>query len=151
MSRAFLAVLALALGLRPACASDIRIDDIRAYLFLEDAGKLSSNIVGAPPMENLPRGGGPDGDTATGVLLEFVFSGAKNSQPKYATATIDISQRGKTGQPVEIHKAFANFVFGASGATHKALFLENATCMTLRIDVHAGKSAKDASLVFQCP
>ena len=135
----------------PAAAGEFRIDDVRAYLFLEKAGKLSDNVAGGAPMVNLPRGGGPGGDSASGVFIDFIFAGDKNSAPKFATASIDVSQTGKSGFPVVTHKAFANFAFGADGATHKALFLENVTCMTLEISVHAGKSSKDAKLVFQCP
>ena len=120
-------------------------------MFLEQAGKLSDNIADATPLTNLPRGGAPGNDAATGVMLQFTFSGDKNSRPKYATATVDITQSGYARQPIVTHKAFANFAFGADGMTHKAVFMENATCLTLDIEVHAGKSTKDAKLVFQCP
>ena len=150
MRRFALATLGLIIA-SPTLAGDIRIADIKAYVFLEKAGKLSDNVIGGAPMSNLPKGGAPEGDQASGVMLDFVFSGEKNSQPKYATASIDVSQMTKSGQPVVTHKAFANFAFGAAGTTHKALFLENATCLSLQIDVHAGKSAKDAKLTFQCP
>ena len=143
--------IGLAFLASPARAGDIRIDDIKAYVFLERAGKFSDNVVGAPSLSNLPKGGAPGGDMASGVMLDFVFSGEKNSQPKYATASIDVSQMTKSGQLVVTHKAFANFAFGVSGVTHKAMYLDNATCQSLQIDVHAGKSSKDAKLVFQCP
>ena len=135
----------------PAAAADLRILDVKAYLFLERAGKLSDNVVGGPDLVNLPKGGGPDGDTATGVFIDFLFAGDRNSAPKYATATIDVTQTGKVGQPVVLHKAFANFIFGSTGLVHKALFLENATCASLDVDVQAGKTNKDVKLDFQCP
>jgi len=51
---------------------------------------------------------------------------------------------------VVTHKAFANFAFGPDGVTHKALFLENSTCLSVLIEVHAGKSTKDATIAFAC-
>ncbi len=135
----------------PAVAADVKVEDVKAFLFLEQAGKLSDNIADATPLTNLPRGGAPGNDAATGVMLQFTFSGDKNSHPKYATATVDITQSGYSRQPIVTHKAFANFAFGADGVTHKAVYMENATCLTLDIEVHAGKSTKDAKLVFECP
>ena len=146
-----LGLLTFGMGVSPAVAADIKIENVQAFLFLEQAGKLSDDIADATPLTNLPRGGATGDDSATGVLLEFTFSGDKNSRPKYATATVDITQSGYARQPIVTHKAFANFTFGADGMTHKAVFMENATCLTLQIEVHAGKSTKDAKLVFQCP
>jgi hypothetical protein len=37
---------------------------------------------------------------------------------------------------------------GADGVGHKAVFLENATCTTLVVTVHAGRAQKSASLDF---
>ena len=54
------------------------------------------------------------------------------------------------GQQVVIHKAFTDFVFGADGIEHKAIFLENATCAPLAVDVHAGKTQKQVKLDFSC-
>ena len=119
-------------------------------MFLEHAGKFSDNIVGASPFADLPKGGGPNHETATGVLFDLTFAGDKNSAPKYATATVDIAQSGSAGQQIVTHKAFTNFIFAADGVEHKALFLEGATCMPLAIDVHAGKSEMTANLDFQC-
>ena len=76
--------------------------------------------------------------------------GEKNASPKYATAIVDLTQTGHSGQPVVTHKAFTNFIFGPDGIEHKAVFLEAATCMPLDIVVHAGKTQKSAKLDFQC-
>ena len=146
------AVAAAALGALAgqALGAELRITDVKAYLFLEHAGKLSEDVAGAPPFANLPKGGGPNHETATGVFVDLTFAGDKNSAPKYAAATVDIIQSGRAGQRIVTHKAFANFIFGADGVEHKAFFLEGATCMPLAIDVHAGKSEKTAKLDFQC-
>jgi hypothetical protein len=150
MKRFAVATAALAALSGPALGAEVRITDVRAYLFLEHAGKLSEDIVGAPPFENLPKGGGPNHETATGILVDLTFSGDKNSAPKYAAATVDIVQSGAAGRQVVTHKAFANFIFGADGIEHKAFFLEGATCMPLAIDVRAGKTEKSAKLDFHC-
>jgi hypothetical protein len=142
------AVLLLAGG---AQAAELKIVDVKAYAFLEHAGKLSDDLVVAgEPLVDAPRGGAPGGDTATGVLLDFTFAGDKNATPKYATATVDLTQTGRGGQQVITHKAFTNFIFGPDGIEHKAVFLESATCMPLAINVHAGKTARQVKLDFSC-
>ncbi|HYA72001.1 MAG TPA: hypothetical protein VEF36_02475 [Roseiarcus sp.] len=150
MKRFAVATAALTALSGQALGAEVRIADVKAYLFLERAGKLSEDVVGAPPFVNLPKGGGPDHETATGILVDLTFSGDKNSAPKYATATVDIVQSGRAGQRIVTHKAFTNFIFGADGVEHKAFFLEGATCMPLAIEVRAGKSEKTAKLDFQC-
>ena len=106
-------------------------------------------IVGDPPFENLAKGGGPDHDPATAILFDLTFAGDKNASPKYATATVDVTQSGRTGQIVT-HKAFTNFVFGADGIQHKVFLIENGTCMPIVVDVRANKTAKNVKLDFQC-
>ena len=150
MKRFAFAFAALGALAGQALGAELRIADVKAYLFLERAGKLSENIVGAPPFANLPKGGGPNHETATGILVDLTFSGDKDSAPKYAAATVDVTQFGRAGQQIVTHKAFANFIFGADGIEHKAFFLEGATCMPLAIDVRAGKTEKSAKLDFHC-
>ena len=133
-----------------ASAAELKIADVKAYVFLEHAGKLSGDLVGAPALVDAPRGGAPDGDTATGVMLDFTFQGDRNFSPKYATATVDLIQTNHAGLQIVVHKAFTNFVFGADGIEHKAVFLENATCAPLAVDVHAGKTQKQVKLDFSC-
>lgn len=148
--RRFAAAAALAALSGQALGAELRIVDVKAYLFLERAGKLSADIVGAPPFENLPKGGGPDHETATGILVDLTFAGDRNGAPKYAAATVDVTQSGRAGRRIVTRKAFTNFIFGADGVEHKAFFLEGATCMPLAIDVHAGKTEKSVKLDFQC-
>ena len=118
--------------------------------FFWRAGKLSDDLVGAPPLVDAPRGGAPGGDTATGVMLDFIFAGEKNFSPRYATATVDLTQTAVAGQQIVIHKAFTGFVFSAEGVEHKAVFLESATCAPLTVDVRAGKTRKSIKLDFSC-
>lgn len=150
MKRFAVTAAALAALSRQALGAEVKIVDVKAYLFLERAGRLSEDVVGAPTFENLPTGGGPNHETATGILVDLTFSGDRNSAPKYAAATVDIVQSGRAGQQIVTHKAFANFIFGPDGVEHKALFLEGATCTPLAIDVRAGKSEKSAKLDFHC-
>jgi hypothetical protein len=142
-----LAACALPAG---AGAAEIKILDVKAFLYLEHAGKFSNDVLGGPAFVNAPRGGAPGGDSATGVLIELTFAGEKNGAPKYATASVDLTQSGRNGQSVVTRKAFASFAFGPDGYQHKALLLDNATCMPLTIDVRAGKTRKTAKLDFQC-
>ena len=83
------------------------------------------------------------------ILFDLTFAGDKNASPKYATATVDVTQSGRTGQIVT-HKAFTNFVFGADGIQHKVFLIENGTCMPIVVDVRANKMAKNVKLDFQC-
>ena len=132
-------------------AAELKIIDVKAYAFLEHAGKLSDDLISSDQsLVDAPRGGALGGDTATGVLLDFTFEGDKNASPKYATAFVDLTQTGHSGQQVVTHKAFTNFIFGPDGTEHKAIFLEGAMCMPLAIQVHAGKTQKMAKLEFSC-
>jgi hypothetical protein len=146
------AAAVLGLGLvGGAEAAQLKITDVKAYAFLEHAGKLSDDLVsGGEGLIDAPKGGAFGGDTATGLLIDFTFEGDKNVSPKYATAVVDLTQTGRSGQPITTHRAFTNFIFGADGFEHKVVFLEGATCMPLAIQVHAGKTEKSAKLDFHC-
>jgi len=133
-----------------AQAAEVKIADIQAYLFLQQAGKLSENIIGGLPLMDAPRGGAPGGDTATGLLIDFTFEGEKNASPKYATATVDLTQTNHAGQKIVTHKAFANFMFGPDGVEHRAIYLDGATCMPLSIAVRSGRTSKSAQIDFEC-
>ena len=151
MKRAFGAVGAFLFALIGfADAAELKIVDIKAYAFLEHAGKLSDDLIGGPALIDAPKGGAPGGDTATGILIDLTFEGDKDFSPKYATATVDLTQTAHGGHEVLTHKAFTHFIFDANGAEHKAIWLDQATCMPLSIAVHAGKTEKTASLDFSC-
>ena len=145
------AALCLFFAAGAAHAADVKITDIKAYLFLEKTGHLSANIMDSKdPFKNLSTGGGAGGEPASNILLEFVFSGDKNSAPKFASALINITQSGKNGQKARTTRAFGGFQFGESGEVHKSLYLENATCMALEIEVKVGKSVKTGRVEFAC-
>jgi hypothetical protein len=133
-----------------AQAADLKIVGINASLYLETTGKFSEPLEQGASLENLAKGDGPDHQLASAILIDLTFSGDKNSAPKYATATVDVTQTNHAGQQVVTHKGFTNFVFGPDGIQHKAFLLENATCMPLQVDVHANKTAKTLRLSFSC-
>ncbi len=147
---AALVALATPAGAAPA-VPDVKVVDVKAYVYLERAGRLSENMIGAPALVDAPRGGAPGGDTATAVLLDIVFQGDKAAAPaKGVPATVDITQTARSGARLQTHRAFANFAFGPDGLAHKAVFLEGATCMPLEVNVRAGKTTKSARLDFSC-
>ena len=149
-SRVAAGVMSLALA-GAGHAAELKIVDVKAYAFLEHAGKLSDDLISSgESLVDAPRGGALGGDTATGLLLDFTFEGDKNASPKYATAIVDLTQTGRSGRPLVTHKAFTNFIFGPDGIEHKAVFLEGAMCMPLAIEVHAGRTQKAAKLEFSC-
>ncbi|RBP07443.1 hypothetical protein DFR50_12788 [Roseiarcus fermentans] len=130
--------------------ADVRILDVRAYAYLERAGKLSDNLVGGQPLVDAPRGGALGGDTATALLVDVVFQGDGSAASKAAAATVDLTQTTRAGARVVTHKTFDTFAFGGDGVAHKAVFLEGAMCMPLTIEVHAGRSVKSARVDLQC-
>jgi hypothetical protein len=59
--------------LTSASAVELKIVDVKVYAYLERAGKLSDNLIGQQALVDAPRGGALNGDTATALLLDFVF------------------------------------------------------------------------------
>ena len=145
---AFLAFISLD---NSAYAADVKISDIRAFLYLEQSGHWSDNIIDSKDVfSNTSTGGGAAKEPASNILVELVFTGDKNSAPKFASAIVNITQSGKNGQKAKTTKAFGGFQFAEAGEVHKSVFLENATCMPLEIEVKAGKSVKTAMVEFSC-
>src|SRR5208282_5924149 len=73
------AVISLALA-GGGHAAELKIVDVKAYAFLEHAGKLSDDLISNDQsLVDAPRGGALGGDTATGVFLDFTFEGDKNA------------------------------------------------------------------------
>ena len=148
--RLWLGVLGLGIWATQVQAADLKILDIKASLYLEATGKFSEPLEDGKDQLNLAKGDGPDKTLASAVLIELTFSGDKNSAPKFATATVDVTQSSKTGQPIVTHKGVTNFVFGADGLEHKAFLMESATCMPLQVEVHANKTVKKLRIPFEC-
>jgi hypothetical protein len=147
------AALAATAAVARAAAPEVKIVDVKVYVFLEHADKLSDDLVGGEGLVNAPRGGAPGGDTATGVLVDLTFAGEKNGSPKPSktpAATVDLTQTSRDGARIVTHKVFDTIAFGPEGIAHKAIFLDGATCMPLDVDVRAGRTSKSARIDFQC-
>ena len=150
MMRRWLAAAGVCLTSAGAQAADLKIIDVKASLYLEATGKFSDALSEDAALENLAKGENPDHRLASAVLVELTFSGEKNAAPKFATATVDVTQTNHSGQPSVTHKGFTHFVFGPDGLEHKAFLLEDATCGPLKVDVRANKTAKTLSFPFHC-
>jgi hypothetical protein len=150
MMRRWLAAAGVCVFGAAAQAADLKIVDIKASLYLEATGKFSEPLADGAELENLAKGDGPDRRLASAVLVELTFSGEKNAAPKFATATVDVTQTNHAGQASVTHKGFTHFVFGPDGLEHKAFLVEDATCGPLQVEVHANKSAKTLRLPFHC-
>ena len=118
VAAASVARLALAGGARGGRTQDRRRQGLRVP---RACGQALRRHLGGPALVDAPKGGAPGGDTATGVMIDFTFEGDKNFAPKYATATVDLTQTSHSGQQIVTHKAFTNFIFGADGVEHKAV------------------------------
>ena len=115
MMRRWLAAAGVCVLGAGAQAADLKIVDIKASLYLESTGKFSEPLADAAELENLAKGDGPDRRLASAVLVELTFSGEKNAAPKFATATVDVTQTNHSGQSSVTHKGFTHFVFGPDG------------------------------------
>jgi hypothetical protein len=150
LSVALAAVTNIFVASGAARAADVKINDIKAYFYLERTGRLSDNFLGAKEAFHNVSTGGSAAEPASNILVEVVIGGEKNTAPKFASTLVNITQFGKNGQKTRTTKGFGGFVFGDSGETHKSLFLENATCLPIEIEVKAGKSTKTVRAEFSC-
>jgi hypothetical protein len=147
-----LAAAGLVFGLSPAMAQDIRLGDLRAHLYLERSGKLSEDILvmKEPKLLNLPRGEGVFNEPANTVVLSVGLLGARNTQPKHATALVNITTTNRTGQRRTETRPLMGFVFGDDGKLNRPIVLDNVTCAKVEIEVKAKGSTKRAELDFSC-
>jgi hypothetical protein len=147
-------ILGLSLGIMASSASaqDVRIGDVRAHLYLETSGKLSDDVLVQKnaKLMNLPRGEGVFGEPANTVVFNVTLLGAKNSQPKFASALVNITTTNRTGQKKTETRPLMGFVFGEDGKVHRPVVLENVTCSKVEIEVKAKGSSKRAALDFEC-
>jgi hypothetical protein len=140
--------------LTPAVAQqDVRVQDLRASVFLERSGRLSDDLLKMPgaKLVNMPHGQGEFGEPANTVVFMVVLSGQRNTTPKYAAAVVNITQTGRTGQKTVSKRALEGFAFGPEGTVIRPVVLENATCQSIEIEVKTQRSAKTATLAFECP
>jgi hypothetical protein len=135
-----------------AAAQDVRIGDIRAHLYLESSGKLSDDILAmkSPKLVNLPRGEGLFNEPINTVVFNVGLLGAKNTQPKFATAQVNIVTTNRTGQRKTEVRPILGMVFGEEGKLNRPIVLENITCSKVEIEVKSKGLSKRAVLEFEC-
>jgi hypothetical protein len=143
---------ALLLTSASAFAQDVRIGDIRAHFYLESSGKLSDDVLvqSNPRLVNLPRGEGVFNEPVNTVVFNVTLLGAKNTQPKNATALVNITTTNRTGLKKTETRPLMGFVFGADGRLNRPIVLENITCSKVEIEVKARSASKKANLDFEC-
>jgi hypothetical protein len=143
---------ALAVSAVPAAAQEIRLGDIRAHLYLEQSGRLSDDIlaVKGANLADLPRGEGVFGEPVNTVVLNIELLGAPNTQPKHASALVNITTTNRTGQRRTEARPLLGFVFGKDGRINRPIVLDNITCSTVEIEVKARGATKRAALPFSC-
>ncbi|MGP0059313.1 MAG: hypothetical protein ACLPID_08520 [Beijerinckiaceae bacterium] len=131
-------------------AADLQVQEIKAYLFFSNSGKLSENIVGSKKeFWNTGAGDGEAGGAAKNVLVDLVLAG-EDPTPQGEIASLKVTYQAPGPRDVVIKKTYKSFFFGQNGVIHESVFLEDATCATVQIEAHAGKSSKTATLKFHC-
>jgi hypothetical protein len=135
-----------------ASAQEIRLGDVKAQLWLEGSGRLSEDVLSMsnPKLANLPRGEGVFGEPANTVVITVQFLGAKNTQPKHASANVNVITLNRTGQRRMEARPQLGFVFGESGTVSRAIILENITCSKVEVEVKVRSQVKRAKLDFAC-
>ncbi len=146
-----LAALAGAMA-TPAVAQDVRIGDIRAHFYLESSGRLSDDVLAQrnPSLVNLPRGEGVFNEPVNTIMFNVTLLGTRNTQPKHATALVNITTTNRIGQRKTETRPLLGFVFGDDGRVNRPIVLENITCSKVEIEVKARGASKRASLDFEC-
>jgi hypothetical protein len=147
-----LSTAALLLSSAGAFAQDVRIGDIRAHFYLESSGKLSDDVLiqSNPKLMNLPRGEGVFAEPINTIVFNITLLGAKNTQPKNATALVNITTTNRTGQKKTETRPLMGFVFGEDGRLNRPIVLENITCSKVEIEVKSRSAVKKANLDFEC-
>ncbi len=145
-------LMAAALTGGAACAQEIRLGDLSAHLYLERSGRLSDDLFAlkSPNLKDVPRGEGVFGEPANMLVLNVQLLGAPNTQPKYASAMVNITTTNRAGQRRIETRPLLGFVFGADGRLNRPVVLDNVTCSKVEIEVKSRSAAKRAELAFTC-
>lgn len=146
------AILTLMAAASSALAQDIRIGEIRAHFYLESSGRLSDDVLllKNAKLVNLPRGEGVFGEPVNTIVFNITLLGARNSQPQFASALVNITTTNRTGQKRTETRPLLGFVFGADGTVNRPIVLENVTCSKVEIEVKTKGATKSAALGFEC-
>jgi hypothetical protein len=152
MRVATLAAVAATFSIASAEAQEIRLGDLRAHLYLERSGKLSDDLLGMrePKLKDVPRGEGVFGEPANTLVLNIQLLGAPNTQPKHATALVNITTTNRTGQRRTETRPLMGFVFGEDGRLNRPVVLDNITCAKVEVEVKSRAAVKRAAFDFSC-
>jgi hypothetical protein len=153
MKRWFVFVVAgAALSAGSAQGQEIRLGDLKAHLYLERSGKLSDDLLGMkqPMLRDLPRGEGVFGEPANTLVLNVTLLGAPNTQPKHATALVNITTTNRTGQRRTETRPLMGFVFGEDGRLNRPIVLDNITCSKVEVEVKSRAATRRAAFEFSC-
>lgn len=142
----------LLLSASVASAQDLRLGDLSARLYLEASGKLSDDLLKLkdPKLADLPRGEGIFGEPANTVIFNITLLGAKNTQPKHASAIATIVTTNRTGQRRTETRPLLGFVFNSDGVLNRPIIVENVTCSKVEVEVKARGASRRAQLDFTC-
>ena len=150
-----IAIIALSLvaGLASAgeaCAGELQVKDIKAYLFYSYSGALSENIVGSKKhFDNTVIGEGEAGGAASNVLIDLVLVDGGGAGPA-SSVSLKVSWRAM-GKDVSLTRSYDDATFSAGEVRHESVLIENATCWPVKIEAKAGKSPpKTVTLNFAC-
>jgi hypothetical protein len=150
--RLILAFATTLLAGAPAFAQDVRLGDLRAHVYLERSGRLSDDLLAMKnaSLADLPRGEGAFGEPANLVVLNVTLIGAPNTQPRHASALVNITTTSRTGARRTETRPLLGFVFGPDGRLNRPIVLDNVTCSRVEIEVKARTAVKRAELAFTC-
>ena len=143
--------LTLAAGLAGAAdAGDLRVKDVRAYLFYAHTGALSENIVGSKRVFfNTIIGEGGAGGPAGHVLIDLVLVNTAGGEVP-SSATLKVSWRA-LGKDTSLTRSYNNSNYQEGEVRHESVLIENATCAPVKIEASGGKApAKVVTLKFGC-
>jgi hypothetical protein len=142
----------IVLAATPAFAQEIRIADLRAHLYLERTGKLSDDVLALqrPNLTDIPRGEGVFGEPANTVVINVGLAGAPNTQPRHASAIVNIITTNRTGQRKTETRPLMGFVFGPDGRLNRPIVLDNITCSKVEVEVKTRGGVRRAALDFTC-
>jgi hypothetical protein len=142
----------LVLSCGGAMAQEVRLGDLRAHLYLEKSGKLSDDVLAIKnaKLTDLPRGEGVFGEPANTVVLNVQLLGAPNTQPRHASAMVNITTTNRAGQRRTETRPLLGFVFGDDGKLNRPIVIADVTCSKVEIEVKSRAATKRAELPFTC-
>jgi hypothetical protein len=145
-----LALIALALVFEPATAQSVRVEDIRVQLFYEHSGTLSDDLTKVKDLSlwNTIISEGIAKEPADSFLVSVVLRGKPASFEQSERVVVTVFDESKKSKVLQ--RRFDSFLFGDEGRVVKPVFVENRTCMPIRISARSKSNAKTINLPFKC-